>query len=588
MVVGNRTLTETTAVGTGAELRQHPIESGGPIPRTPLSLGADIATRGLLLIVGVVLPAVAAGLAGSLGLPQNDDWAYRRVAQYFASTGHLRFTGWSSPTLVGQVFWSWPFLRVFGDHGWVFGASTAVLAGIGIMSAFYLARKILTPPLAIAAVLLVIVVPGFAMDSSTFMTDVPALSAELACIAVGFLALSREGRSRWLLLATSMSVGVFAFSIRQFALAAPAAVVVCAGLTDKPDRRSRYVALGLGELLACGLIYAWSSNIPGGLSQTITHPTWAAVIRVVQAYFTLAFFLSPAVALAAWARIRQFSYQAVAGIAVLFIGVIVAWHYYGVFLGNYLVQQGFQGQALLDGGRGPLIPGYLWVVMTAVACASGGTLAWLGATGLRSTRTWRSRNWSDPLALLSMFGFLMAAGLTVYGIDSSSLFDRYMWPLVFPLAVVLLRIFHRRRVAASVRPIALLFVSLTGLLTFTTLALTVNADVYSSARWRAGQVAVHHGVKPADVDAGFEWVGAHATKAIIHPVEASAPVYVPDYALIEPRFRDCALVSALPIGPLFPHFQLIGVASYRQFGLVGQYQLLFVYVTNAADCPARG
>ncbi len=161
---------------------------------------ADRRMVGALCGVVVLLPALVSLAAGSFSIPQNDDWAYRRTTEHFAQTGHVVLTGWGVMTLIGQILWSWPFLRLFGDHGWVFGISTAVLAVVGISCAYYVARRVLVPSWAAAAVLLVAAVPGFAWSTSTFMTDVPAFAAETACLALGVAALSRQGWPRWALL----------------------------------------------------------------------------------------------------------------------------------------------------------------------------------------------------------------------------------------------------------------------------------------------------------------------------------------------------------------------------------------------------
>ena len=43
------------------------------------------------------------------------------------------------------------------------------------------------------------------------------------------------------------------------------------------------------------------------------------------------------------------------------------------------------------------------------------------------------------------------------------------------------------------------------------ISVTLNADSYDGARWSAGQIAVEAGARADAVDAGFDWVGSHAT-----------------------------------------------------------------------------
>ena len=82
------------------------------------SKGWDVLAVIVIAIFAVAVPLAVSWRAGSLSIPRNDDWAYRRAALYFYETGHLRLLGWSVPTLVGQIFWLWPFLKLLGAHPW--------------------------------------------------------------------------------------------------------------------------------------------------------------------------------------------------------------------------------------------------------------------------------------------------------------------------------------------------------------------------------------------------------------------------------------------------------------------------------------
>src|SRR6266576_1401233 len=115
-----------------------------------------------LLLLGVVLPVVVGAIAGSLEIPRNDDWSYRRIALELARTGRL----------------------------------------------------------AVIPVLLLVVFPGYLAYATSYMSDVPAAAAEFACLALGAIALARRPvPAGWLLAA--VAVGFLAFSIRDFAVAAP-------------------------------------------------------------------------------------------------------------------------------------------------------------------------------------------------------------------------------------------------------------------------------------------------------------------------------------------------------------------------------
>ena len=565
--------TATAAQATRQELK----------PNRGVWYRADWLIAGALCGVAVLLPALVSLAAGSFSIPQNDDWAYRRIAVHFVQTGHVVFTGWSPMTLIGQLLWSWPFQRVFGDHGWVFGVSTAVLAVIGVSCAYYVARQVLAQWWAAAAVLLVVAVPGFAWSTSTFMTDVPAFAAEMACLALGVTALNRHGWPRWALLGGAIAVGLFGFSIREFAFAAPIAVLLCAAASDSPRRRYGYLAAGVVALVVCAVVYLWSTHVPGFLHQTFARPSRASIVGTAREYYTMAFMLSPAVAFAAWRRLRwRLSWATITAIAVVALGAAIDRHYGSLFTGNYLDRQGIANTQVLGGARPTLLPGPLWDLLIVIGLVSGGLLAGIAVTVDRhALRRWRSWAWGTPIGAMWVFGALFAIGLAVYGLLSVGLYDRYLWPLIFALGVLLLHYSPPAPRREWTRLVAGIVVALSALLILVTAALTVNADTYSAGRWRAGQIAVSHGVPAKAVDAGFEWVGAHATGIVDLSLHPEAPAYEPWYALMEPGLRECAVVSGSPLKS--PNLHLVRTSSHELLGFVGS-RTLYIYISSAPGC----
>jgi 4-amino-4-deoxy-L-arabinose transferase-like glycosyltransferase len=560
-----------------------------------------------------------------------DDWAYRRVAASFAATGHLQYFGWVSMSFVGQVLWAWPWLKVFGDHGWVLSVSTIPLAAAAVVSAWWLARRLLPAAAAAGAVLLLLAAPGMALNTTTFMTDVPALGAELACVALGAAGLARRGAPRAWLVGASVLVGLLGYSIREFDLAAPVAVLVCAALAERGWRRAVAVAAGAALLAVCAGLYEWSLSVPGLWKLTPVAPTLGSVERTLQAYFSVALFVSPAVALAAWRRAalltsrperpgrpgrfgRVSRRRPLAAAAALAAGVALGAGP-GLFVGNDVQPTGVGSTLLVGGGRAVLVGPWFWHVLAVLAVVSGAALAWLLA-GLPfgSPRRWRRWDWASPLALLGVFAFFAAAGFAVYSLTAVKIFDRYLWPVELCAAILLLRAARRvrpeargaggpppapplapdphsdsrrrrsRGLHAPGRPwhvgagwVAAPAVVLVGAAALVT---TVNSDVYGAALWRAGRTAVAAGVPPAKVDAGLEWVGAHTT-APLAPAPADLPPYEPWYPAMEPGFEECAVVSARPLDyrGLLP----IGVESYDTLGVAAPAKL-WIYRVDRAGC----
>ena len=518
----------------------------------------------------------------------------------------------------------------------------------------------------------------------SFMTDIPAFVAALACLTLGLLATRREGRRHWVMLIASMLVGIWAFSIRDFALAAPISVLLWTAYGARPGRRAPYIAIGVVTLLACALAYAWALTLPQQISTALSSPNLATVERTGQAYFTLSFMLSPVLATTTWWKMvvgRQRWLPVLIGAVVFGLGIILYRQEGQIFVGNYISSSG-----ILQGGPATVLPTRFWHLLILIALCSGGALAAaMTAAALQPRR--RPRLGWRPVGLLKVFTAVLAIGLAVYSLTGPDFFDRYLWPLASTSAILLL---SSRRVSSPVRTghgwllLGLVIVGLsaravwftslqsavgagvllaaafamssqahtpssslarvfrfvcvlaagtfalyclsgtshldrfvwpvtlvTGLLlvafyffedrklptsqpslwsqhanlggavlwvclAVTAIALSVNTATYDAALWRGGQLAVSKGVTAATVDAGFEWVGAHASS----PADpACGKGYAVGYPHMFPSFRQCAVVS----GSRFvgTRLRLVGTVSYESLG-IARRQTLFVY--RAPSC----
>lgn len=115
--------------------------------------------------------------------------------------------------------------------------------------------------------------------------------------------------------------------------------------------------------------------------------------------------------------------------------------------------------------------------------------------------------------------------------------------------------------------------------------MTVNADAYDGARWRAGELAVKAGVRPSQVDAGFEWVGDHADEdAISTRHEAAAPLYETWYDQMFPGFQECAFVSGSPWSG--PRLKPLRETTYNELG-VAVPEHLYIYAVRSPGCAGE-
>ena len=516
----------------------------------------------------------------------------------FVLTGHMSLVGWGAMTLVGQILWAAPFAAVLGAQAWVAGFSVAIASAIGIGCAYWLARSLVGRGWGVACTLLVLAAPGFLVNTSSFMTDVPAFSAEIACLALGVAALRARGRMRWALLAASMAVGCAGFSVREFDLAAATAVLVSLALQDRRNWRT-YSVFGACVLALCTAIYLWTWHLAGAQHEALGLPTASAVRALAGGYFALALFVSPflpaAVRRSGPARFAERAHRGGSH-----FGQRSRAPYFGpVDLQRQLLDPaGHERHGDVAGVPASPIPG------PGVA----------GAEAHRAGRRYRARVYGGQRQLRRVAVLVNRPGRRAQhhqhfrrperdwarrlrAVRPGPIFDRYVWALAFATAVLLARTSLETEAtspesarpgaihewaAARGTPVLVATVGLALVATAVAAAVTLNADAYDGARWSAGQAAVRAGFPASAVDAGFDWVGWQAATPAERGLNlTSGPPYEVWYDQMFPRFKDCAFVSGSPVAAagVFP----LGTVRYLELGFaVPEY--LYIYGVRARVC----
>jgi hypothetical protein len=556
-----------------------------------------------LLTLGVAIPLVVGLAAGSQDIPRSDDWVYRRIALEFATTGVLSLHSVTT-MIVGQIVLAQPFLTAFGLRSWAFSAFGIVAAVGAVLASYVLARQFIAPVRAALATSLLLVFPGFLAYATSFMTDVPTLALELACLLLGVIALGdRPIRTRWLL--GSAVIGCLAFSIREFAIAAPASVLLAA-ICAQPGRL-RIWALAIGVALCCGLLYLLRLTLPGqqiGVSIAYVVATGGITLsQLIQSVSSVSLPLLPAAILAGlWWRGQWKRSDIAIGteLGVLVVGYqLFQWYHDGtiplVLLGDLANQRGVPGTALpnypLFGTRPLLFSDAAWLVVIGVALVASIVVVSVaagivGASVRRYGRSLRAigEALGSPIGVLALFSGGTAVGLTLYGFHWP-VFDRYYWPLIPPAATILLYLprssvwrraapAHARKVTVAA-PIAATFVGVT----FVSVTFMLNSFAFDSARWRAGETLTQLGVRPDEVDAGYEWVGSHAL-AVPDSVQSGSGLTI--YEAYFPGYRACGLVSSDMVGP--PGYELVASQSYSLNLIAGPTEHLYLYRGTSPDC----
>lgn len=573
-----------------------------PMPR---SLGRRDAWALIgIFAFAVSLPTLIGALAGSLDIARNDDGIYRRLAIHLFTTGSFDLNGVGIASLIGQLLTAQPFLWLSGGQSWALWVVGVLFDAIAMVAGFLMVRRLLPTGRAAFAILLVPLFPGFLPYAPSFMTDVPGLAAEFACLALGMLAVARRPISLPLL-AASLTVGLFGFSIREFALTAPAGVVIMAILAE--PRRIRIWLSGLGFASLCWAFHIWRAAVPGQLTYDLIPISADSIDRVLRAASSTAFVLLPA-AILSWPRCWRRVHVLDVGLGVV-LGLLLAGGRIGdfistgkmpsVLLDNLMSKWGTTEEVMLHGGRPQLIPDPLWDALNGLAliatflvlATATGMVGALLRGGSASRMLAAARNGS-PAWMLALFAGMMAAGLAAFGLVAA-IYDRYLWALIPPLAALLLAFGENEDVVAITAPVgrvtrrlgpmaAAAGAALLALVLGTVgVVFLLNSDSFDGARWRGGDVLVATGVRPETVDAGIEWLGYHAPGIAQWGPPDPNRIW---YQWLWPDFRMCGVVASQPQN--FPGAELVMADphAYRLLLFSGPEQPLYIYKVPGAAC----
>ena len=471
----------------------------------------DIVALAALLLAAIGIPLWLAAAAGAIGLPSNDDWVYMRAASSLFETGRVDMPGHTT-AFIGQLALVQPFLWLSGGEPWAFTAFGLVMASIGIAATYLLARRFVGTGSAVIVVLLVIAFPGFARTSASFMTDVPAYALIMLCLLLGTRWLQDDGGR--VTLVASLGVGLLAVSIREFALAAPIAILIAAWARNRAGERVWLAGLSIALAVGVSSGVAMRCRRRSRGTAAPAPLKLGGLIDVGPAFATLAAVLLPATLLHAGQRIASFSREQI--IVAVALVCFVVFDPGGPLLGNIWTSYGLAGQQRPHrrpgpgdrrdrvgsfspdrpvrgdprGGRGPELGSALLAQVSSVSTARGLAIRIAGSR-------------EGPLALF-LLGY--AAELVLYSL-LGGLFDRYLYPMVPVAAILLLRSAQPLRFGRSHAFAHGAFAWLIA----SALIIAANSFAYDAARHREGEAAVALGYDAQTVDAGYEWVGTHGS-----------------------------------------------------------------------------
>lgn len=539
----------------------------------------DTAAVAALCVAAVVIPLVLAASAGAVGVPGNDDWIYMRAASSLFHTGTTDLPP-TTAAFWGQLLMVQPLLWLSGGDPWAFTAFGLLMAAVAVACTYLLARSYLGTESATLVVLTVVLFPGFARESASFMTDVPAYALAMLCLLLG---------SRWLrddtklILFASLGAGLCAVSIRQFTIAAPIAVLAASWARGRMDERT-FLAVATGLLAAgLGFVLILPASTPGHVG--LTPPTIGQLLILGPLFATLAAVLLPIAALTMGPRLKSFSSAQIL-VAAAF-GCFVAALSAEPFVGNLWTVGGLGEDELLGGRRDPVLGVGAWFLSRQLALFATILLVALLLRWCQPHLA-RVKSPSDtgavfiqiarrPDALLILFLSVYVAELAAYSLVGP-MFDRYLYPIVPVGAILLLggvrRTSFGRSRALSHAALAWLAVS--------AFAIAANSFAYDAARYRAGQDAVAMGYQAQTVDAGLEWVGYHSAGIINSGAQTYGLMPYDDTWLPSP---PCAVLSNSPLDD--PSYRLLRIdrLAYQQYLFLGPAEPLYLYGAISMSCP---
>jgi hypothetical protein len=526
--------------------------------------------------------AVAAW-SGSLTIPHNDAWGYDKVAFGLAETGRLELVGWNRPALVGLWAVESPCLVVFGASFVVTQSVVAAFSVLGLASTWWVLRWFLSRSDALVGVLLVAVWPGYALLATSSMAEVPAMALATASLALGLAAVGR-GHVAFPALAGSLVIGFWAVTVRDQSIAAPLAVGFVA-LVVARDGRTQWRVLGALAAFATTIVAfeVWRRSLPHADSPTLDlTPPRRALESLGAALLTGGVAVAPLLGYVAvfWSGHKPGRASLIAGACVAAL-LLVGWGARPLrggdvprLVGNYFAPDGAYTSAA-RGARPMIVPDALWALVIVAAVAGTTVMVTLVVDEVaRVSRDFARRARGRPGTVRALYERLHSADpgvlvLVVYVMITVSIivlqvliggrvFDRYLLPLLLPLAVFAARLAggRARRGTVHVATVGLTLLAVISAL------VTLNAWAFDHARWRTADRLVAEGMSADHIDAGIEWLGWNADEPLRPGVERPPVVGWWDGRAF-PGTRSCVVVAASRLQE--PGLAPLALVSYRRY-----------------------
>ena len=473
-----------------------------PRPDWPAEWRYPAISAALLLTAVLLIHPVA-----EMGM--NDDWNYIHVARGLALQGRLIYHGWAEPTMIPQAFWGALFFKALGFSFTAARISTVVLALLLVPVLYALGREAgLKPAFANFATLVVILCPVFLPEAVSFMTDVPSFFLSTVCLYAALRSAKAEGdRACWLWGLGAGAFGILAGMTRQLCWAAPLWMLAAAAWRQRRRRPAlALVATWLATAAACAATLIWYYRQefvprpdlpwPGGAWFSITN----GLLFLME---TLVILSIPVVVMSIGTSWRMFPRKRwiAAGVVTLALAASyesTPWHW-PPRLSNTINEFGLLFYAVSPVRWQPLVlvpAARIAIGVMAIVCAAASfaVLAWAINS---SPRVDGDRDLGPFLLLAAPY----AAAVVFASVIRSSVFDRYLIPIL-PLAVILMLWVYQRELGRKIPLVAWTLVAL-----YAAFGVAITHDAFASARARlqAAESLVATGIPRSAIMVGLEY-----------------------------------------------------------------------------------
>jgi hypothetical protein len=524
--------------------------------------------------------------------PLDDDWSYIRAAETFFQTGQLKFTPWTSPSLVFQVLWGSLFCWALGFSASTLVISTLAISCIGMVFFYGLLRKAGWEPGTSLCLCLLFVFNPFSFPLLfTFFTDHHFLGLMLAALFFYYRGVQRESIGSFLLGAVFTALAVL---VRQqgLLLAAGAALYVVTS-NRRRDKATLQAAIALAlPLLVFGVYSYWFNAVHGPTYSSLQQWQWMIedvknplrlLSKTLHRPFLILEFLGLSLipfslallpAPGEWLRPRHASYL----LLFCFAGVVLfLLEHAGIYSSVYTWMNGFHFAYVSEYGyRGAEhVLQLFYKIIDVLAIFS---ILVLIAALVKERKNISFRAAASPGSLFLFMGVLQVLYLMIVRYK----FTRY-YLVIIPFFILWGLQFLKARAMRKKYFIPLL----AGFIAVSVMG-TQDFLSFNQARWQLGEKLLASGIPARTLSAGFPFDCWHNMDYCSrHPADIVPQKYDIPWWFEEllPAMDAQYLISASPVPTGFYYLNYFYTDRYRVIDAAGYYSLL--YLKNMKLCVLR-